>query len=162
MPFNFAVSGFYNTSMKVNKEKIWTWYIPNEPKKIQHDYWIKSGGKWIVFDRKDRITALAEALQPYIDAGEIVGAKCWNGDPSAVNVYCLDRDREKTRLLLDRLGAGHSRVWEYDYAWKKNIRKPFDFTYSWGLKLTTILRSYGMLGSLRLMLELFIPGKNGR
>ncbi len=122
----------------------------------------KSGGKWIVFDPKERILALAEALQPYIDAGEIVGAKCWNGDPSAVNVYCLDRDREKTRLLLDRLGAGHSRVWEYDYAWEKNIRKPFNFTYSRGLKFTTILRSYGMLGSLRLMLEMFIPGENGR
>jgi hypothetical protein len=148
--------------MKVSKEKIWTWFLPDKPKEINHEDWMKSGGKWIVFDRKGRITALAEALQPLIDAGEIVGAKCWNGDPSAVNVYCLDRDREKIKLILDRLSAGRSRVWEYDFALNKNIRKPFNFTYSWGLKFTTILRSYGMLGSLRLMLEMFTPGRNGR
>lgn len=148
--------------MKVNKEKIWTWFLPDEPKEISHGDWIKSGGKWIVFDRKKRISALADALQPYIDAGDVVGAKCWNGDPSALNVYSLDRDREKTGLLLDRLGAGRSRVWEYDYAWEKNIRKPFDFTYSWSLKFMTILRSYGMLGTVNLVRELFIPGKDGR
>jgi hypothetical protein len=72
------------------------------------------------------------------------------------------RDREKTRLLLDRLGAGHSRVWEYDYAWEKIIRKPFNFTYSWSLKFIIILRSYGMLGTINLMREVFIPGKDGR
>ncbi len=148
--------------MKVNKEKIWTWFLPNEPKNIHQDNWIKKGGKWIVFDREERILALAEALQPYIDAGEIAGAKCWNGDPSAINVYCLDRYREKTRLLLDRLGAGHSRVWEYDYAWNKNIRKPVDFVYSWSLKFMTILRSYGVPGTIKLMRELFIPGKDAR
>jgi hypothetical protein len=148
--------------MKVTKEKIWTWYLPGEPKKIYHDDWIKSGGKWIVFDRKERITALAEALQPYIDAGNIVGAKCWNGDPSAVNVYSLDRDRENTNLILDRLGAGHSRVWEYDYAWQKNIRKPLEFTYSWSLKFWTIVRSHGLPGTIKLMRELFIPGKDAR
>ncbi len=148
--------------MKANKEKIWTWFLPNEPKKIHHDDWIKKGGKWIVFDGQERITALVQALELYIDAGDIVGAKSWNGDPSALNVYCLDRDRERTRLLLDRLGAGHSRVWEYDYAWEKNIRRPFDFTYSWGLKFMTILRSYGMIGTVNLMRELFIPGKDGR
>lgn len=148
--------------MKVNKEKIWTWFLPDEPKEISRADWMKNGGKWIIFDREDRITALAGALQPYIDAGKIVGAKCWNGDPSALNVYCLDRDREKTRLILDRLGARRSRVWEYDFAWKKNLRKPFDFTYSWSLKFMTILRSYGMLGTVRLMRELLIPGKKGR
>jgi hypothetical protein len=148
--------------MKVNKEKIWTWFLPDIPQEISRADWMKSGGKWIVFDREDRITALAEALQPYIDAGEIVGAKCWNGDPSALNVYCLDRDSEKTKLILDRLGARRSRVWEYDFAWKKNLRRPFDFTYSWSLKCVTILRSYGMLGTINLMRELFIPGKKGR
>ncbi len=147
--------------MKVSKDKIWTWFLPIQPKNIYHDDWVKKGGKWIVFDREERISALAHALEPYIDADEIVGAKSWNGDPSALNVYCLDRDREKIRLLLDRLGAGHSRVWEYDYAWEKNIRRPFDFMYSRSLKFMTILRSYGMIGSIKLMRELFIPARNG-
>ena len=145
--------------MKVNKDKIWTWYLPNEPMTIHHDNWIRSGGKWIVFDRKERISALAEALQPYIDAEVSVGAKCWNGDPSAINVYCTDRDREKIKLLLDGLGAGPSRVWEYDFAFDKNIRKPFDFTYSWSLKLLTIISSYGLPGAVKLMRELFFHGK---
>jgi hypothetical protein len=148
--------------MKITKEKIWTWYRPNEPKKIYHDDWIKRGGKWIVFDRKDRIDALAEALQLYVDAGEIVGAKSWNGDPSAINVYCLDRDRENTKLILDHVGAGHSRVWEYDYAWQRNLREPFDFAYSWSSKFMTILRSYGMRGTIKLMRELFLQGKKRR
>ena len=148
--------------MKVTKEKIWTWYLPNEPKKIHHDAWKKSGGKWIVFDREDRITALVEALRLYIDAGEIVGAKSWNGDPSALNVYCLNRDGVKTKMILDRLGAGRSRVWQYDFAWHKNIRKPLDFAYSWSFKFMTILRSYGVPGTINLIRELLIPGKARR
>lgn len=44
-------------TMKVNKEKIWTWFLPNQSKEICRADWMKSGGKWIVFDREDRITA---------------------------------------------------------------------------------------------------------
>lgn len=148
--------------MKVNREKIWTWFLPDQPKNIYHEDWLKNGGKWIIFGRKERIDALAEALRLYIDAGNIVGAKSWNGDPSALNVYCLDRDREETKLLLNRLGAGHSRVWEYDYALDKNVRRPLDFAYSWGLKFMTIFRSYGIRGSIKLMRELLIRGNKGR
>ena len=85
------------------------------------------------------------------------GAKYWNEDPSALCVYSLDSDRDKVRDLLDSLSAGRDRVWEYDYAWDKNIRSPVTFLYSWYSKLTTILRSYGIAGTLRLIREILKP-----
>ena len=87
------------------------------------------------------------------------GAKYWNEDPSALCVYSLDIDRDKVRELLDSLGAGRDRVWEYDYAWDKNISSPVTFLYSWYSKLTTILRSYGIAGTLRLIREILKPGR---
>ena len=30
---------------------------------------------------------------------------------------------------LERLGAGDSIVWEYDFAWDKNIREPLEFLF---------------------------------
>ncbi len=61
--------------------------------------------QWIVFDDENQIKILAGKLAPFIDAGEIVSAKYWNGNPSAINVYSLDQDRWKTRRILKNLGA---------------------------------------------------------
>ncbi len=137
--------------MRRTKDEIWTWLLPAAPRKVDGSTWVRSGGKWIVFDEEDRIKELAEKLEPYIDAGEIESAKYWNGNPSAINVYSLDRDRWKTRNILKDLGARYVLVWEYDYALDKNLRSPFTFAYSWFSKFKTILRSRGITGSMKLL-----------
>ena len=117
----------------------------------------RHGGKWIIFDSLKKVVELAERLSPFLESGEVEGAKYWNKDPSALCVYSLDRDRKRVGALLDSLGAGRDRVWEYDYAWDKNIQSPLTFLYSWFSKLTTILRSYGIAGTLRLIAEILRP-----
>jgi hypothetical protein len=116
---------------------------------------VPSGGKWIIFDGREKIVKLSDNLAPFIDSGEIKSAKYWNGDPSAINVYSLDRDKDKTWRILKKLGARDCRVWEYDYAWDKNIKNPFNFIYSWSSKFRTILKSYGIKGTLDLIRDLF-------
>jgi hypothetical protein len=137
--------------MRVVKDSIWTRLIPDMPREIDGSTWNRSGGKWIVFDREERIKEIAEKLASHIDSGEIESGKYWNGDPSAINVYSLDRDREKTRKILKDVGAFRAMVWEYDYAWLKNIRSPLTFTYSWLSKFRTIVQSRGICGTLRLV-----------
>jgi hypothetical protein len=143
--------------MRKAKDLLWTWLIPEEARNPEHAEWVRHGGKWIIFDRRERIVDLAERLGPHLESGEVEGAKYWNEDPSAICVYSLDRDRERVGALLDSLGAGRDRVWEYDYAWDKNIRSPLTFFYSWFSKITTILRSYGISGTLRLIAEILRP-----
>jgi len=139
--------------MRQRKDAIWTWLLPDAPREIDKSTWSRSGGKWIVFDDGDRIKELATKLAPFIDAGDIESAKYWNGDPSAINVYSLDRDRWKTRNILKELGARYVLVWEYDYALDKNLLSPLTFAYSWFSKLRTILKSRGFAGSMQLLKE---------
>ncbi len=139
------------------KDMLWTWLLPDAQNDTDREEWIRHGGKWIIFDKKNRIVVLAEKLSLLIDSGEIKSAKYWNGDPSAICVYSLDREREKVRDILKKLGAGNDRVWEYDYAWDKNIRNPLNFMYSWFSKITTILKSYGLAGTLKLITEILKP-----
>lgn len=146
--------------MRTSKDILWTWLLPDEPKAIDRKKWARHGGKWIVFDGREAIETLARKLAPFIDAGEIDGAKFWNGDPSAINVYSLDQDRWKVRNILKTAGARHVLVWEYDYAFGKNILRPLTFTYSWYSKFRTILASYGLAGTLRLIRETFKAGDN--
>lgn len=143
--------------MYKTKDILWTWLRPDVPRAVDREEWVSHGGKWIIFDRRERIRELAEKLGPLIDAGDIESAKYWNEDPSAICVYSLDRDRERVWEILKRLGAGNSRVWEYDYAMDKNILKPADFIYSWFSKFRTILQSYGVFGTLRLIREILRP-----
>ncbi|GBE31145.1 MAG TPA: hypothetical protein ENH07_07280 [Nitrospirae bacterium] len=140
--------------MQIVRDKLWTWYLPDTERSIDRDEWLESGGKWIIFDSKSRIEELADRLKPLIDSGEIESAKSWNGDPGAINVYSLDRDREKNRKILESLGAGDTRVWEYDYAWCKNIKHPASFVFSWSSKFRTILKSYGVKGTLGLVRDI--------
>jgi hypothetical protein len=132
---------------------LWIRYLPDEPRAIDHREWVRHGGKWIVFDSREEIAALAEKLAPFIDTGEIPSAKAWNGDPSAINVYCLNHDRGKVRQILKQAGARYVLVWEYDYAMGKNLLRPLTFAYSWFSKFRTILQSYGLAGSMRLLRE---------
>jgi hypothetical protein len=115
--------------------------------------WFRHGGKWIVFDTLARIELLAGRLAPYIDGGEIAGAKYWNEDPSAINVYSLDHDRRRSAEILRALGAKGHKVWEYDDAWDKNLAHPCTFLYSQTSKLWTIARSRGFTGTLGLAVE---------
>lgn len=139
--------------MKTSKDLLWTWFLPDESRAFDRAEWVRHGGKWIVFDSRDAISALAERLAPFIDSGEVASAKCWNGDPSAINVYSLDRDRGNVRSILKEAGARYVLVWEYDYAMGKNFLRPVTFIYSWFSKFRTILASYGLSGSIRLLKE---------
>jgi len=139
------------------RDMLWTWLLPDIRRNMDRQEWIKNGGKWIIFDKKNRIVTLAGRLGPLIDSGEIESAKYWNKDPSAICVYSLDRDKEKTWDILRGLGAGKDRVWEYDYAWDKNISNPAVFIYSWFSKFRTILQSYGVAGTLQLIKEVLKP-----
>jgi hypothetical protein len=139
--------------MRRIENKLWIWLVPEEENRTPGPEWIRHGGKWIVFDTRERIEALAEGLGPFIDSGKIESAKYWKGDPSAVNVYSLDSGRKRTWEILKGMGAGNAKVWEYDYAWDKNLRAPFSFVYSWCSKFRTILKGYGIAGSFRLARE---------
>jgi len=139
--------------MKTLQDILWIRYLPDEPRAIDRREWTRHGGKWIVFDSRKEIEALAEKLARFIDDGEVTSAKSWNGDPSAINAYCLDRDRWKVRQILKQAGARYVLVWEYDYAMGKNLLRPLTFAYSWFSKIRTILQSYGLAGSMRLLRE---------
>jgi hypothetical protein len=146
--------------MLKRKDMLWTWLEGERPRALSREderLWVEHGGKWIIFDKKKKILDLAKRLEPFIDSGEVVSAKYWNKDPSAICVYCLDSEKEEKLEVLEKLGAGRSMVWEYDYAWDKNIRSPMDFMYSWYSKLTTIIRSYGVAGTIRLIREIMLP-----
>ena len=139
--------------MRIFKDIIWTWFQADNERPINRTLWLDHGGKWLIFDRKEKIMELAHKLEPFIDSGDIESAKCWNGDPSAINVYSLDSNREEVKKILKKLGARERKVWEYDYAWKKNLRRPVDFLYSWSSKFMTILKSYGLIGAYHLFKE---------
>jgi hypothetical protein len=147
-------------------DMLWTWLLPDGPRAVDsaelERRWPRHGGKWIIFDRRDNLLGLADRLAPYIDSGRLHSAKYWNRDPSAMCVYCLDEERDRTWEILKGLGAGGSRVWEYDYAWDRNVRDPIGFLYSWYSKLSTILRSYGLVGTLNLIREVLRPRGRGR
>ena len=147
--------------MKTSKDILWTRLLPDDPRAFDRKEWIRRGGKWIVFDKKEAITALADRLAPFIDTHEIESAKYWNGDPSAINVYSLERDRFRARAILKQAGARYVLVWEYDYAMTKNLLRPMTFTYSWFSKFRTILASYGLAGSIRLFRQVLSQRREG-
>ena len=139
--------------MRTTSDRLWTWLAPDAGGHPPGPEWLRHGGKWILFDSRAAIESLAGRLAPYLDRGEIRGAKYWNGDPSAINVYSLDRDKRRSAAILDAAGAGGYKVWEYDYAWDKNLANPCAFLYSQTSKLATILKSQGVRGALQLAAE---------
>jgi hypothetical protein len=143
------------------EESLWTWLRPDEPRNTDRDEWRAHGGKWIVFDRLAKTESLAETLGPWIDRAEIESAKFWRKDPSALCVYTHDNRKAEVWEILRAAGAGNQRVWEYDFAWGKNLRNPVDFTYSQASKLRTILRSYGCRGAWQLLRGQRTPSEGG-
>jgi hypothetical protein len=143
--------------MRQVKDLLWTWLLADAEREVNREEWIRHGGKWILFDSKERIVKLAEKLGPPIDSNEIESAKYWNRDPGAICVYSLDRDKDKTLDILKKFGTWNNKVWEYDYAWDKNIQNPVNFMYSWFSKFRTILQSYGLFGTLQLIKEILKP-----
>ncbi|MEJ2695873.1 MAG: hypothetical protein P8013_04425 [Candidatus Sulfobium sp.] len=136
---------------------LWTWCLPDVTRAVNMREWKEHGGKWIIFDRRDRLIDLAEKLGPFIDSGAVESAKYWNEDPGAICVYSLDSERADVWKILKKLGAGNRKVWEYDYAMGKNLARPLHFAYSWCSKFSTILQSYGVTGTLRLIREILVP-----
>ena len=146
--------------MEIVKDRLWTRLLPEKGTQVDEKAWREHGGKWIIFDSKDKIEALAQKLENPIESGEIQSAKFWNKDPGAICVYSLDSKKEDVEEKLKTFGASKSRVWEYDFAWDKNVQKPLDFFYSQSTKFRTILKSYGCVGTLRLIKELLTPGEH--
>lgn len=146
---------------RIKTDFYWTWILPDRNREISEEEWRDHGGKWIIFDRKEHTENLAMKLENHIDAGDIQSAKYWNKDPSAICVYSLDKDRQKTWDILKTLDAGKNRVWEYDYAWGKNIQRTPIFIYSQLSKFRTILKSYGCKGTLQLIRESLKPNAIG-
>ena len=96
--------------MHKTEDLLWLWLLPEYRRGTDREYWVSHGGKWIVFDRKEKIEELAGKLAPLIDSGEIESAKYWKKDPSAICVYCLDSDRGRVEKILTEFGAAESRV----------------------------------------------------
>lgn len=144
--------------MHIREDMLWIRLISDNGGKADSGEWVRHGGKWIIFDSRAMIVKLVKDLAPLVDSGVIAGAKYWKKDPSAICVYCLDREKEDIEKVLDRLGAGRKRVWEYDYATKKNICNAATFVYSWYSKFRTILQSYGIAGSIKLARDI-LQGK---
>lgn len=131
------------------KTEFWTWVLPGKQREPKD--WEEYGGKWIVFNKKERMEKLAKQLEPYVERGEIESAKYWNWDTSALCVYCLDKDRDRVKLILSEHGF-KPRVWDYDYAHLKNITRPLNWTVSHFSKLWVLLRSFGVRGTLRFLI----------
>ena len=76
--------------MRKQSDLLWTWLIPDAERNTDRSAWIRHGGKWIIFDSLKKVVELAERLSPFLESGEVEGAKYWNKDPSALCVYSLD------------------------------------------------------------------------
>jgi hypothetical protein len=96
--------------MRIVKDIIWIWFLPDNERRINRKLWSDRGGKWLIFDRKKKILELAHKSEPFIDSGDIESAKCWNGDPGAINVYSLDSNGEKVKKILEKLGAKYGNM----------------------------------------------------
>ncbi|RMF88959.1 MAG: hypothetical protein D6733_07405 [Methanobacteriota archaeon] len=134
--------------MAIRKTPIWTWIIPGEPRAEDEAEWFERGGKWLVYGGLSEMEALAERIEGYVEAGEVVSAKYWNAsETSAMCIYSLDRDRRQTLSIIRRMGFEPT-AWEYDYGRCRNWRRP-SFLLSALYKLRILLRTFGPIGALR-------------
>jgi hypothetical protein len=81
------------------------------------DDWRQHGGRWVIFNRRRKVDRWVERLGPYIDSGEVRQAKFYSGftgDPSALIVYTLDRERDNVWRFLQHLGVEGRHLWEYE------------------------------------------------
>ncbi len=99
---------------------------------------------------------LAAKLDKLVSKGEIVSAKYWNAsETSAMCIYSLDRDNNKTRQILSELGYKPI-AWEYDYARSKNWTRPRFFLSAF-YKLRILIKTFGVREAIRFIVGAFIP-----
>jgi hypothetical protein len=98
-----------------------TYCLPDAETPRHRDFytgdWQQHGGRWVIFNRRAKVNRWIEALAPYIDSGEIRQAKFYSGftgDPSALIVYTLDREKDNVWRFLQHLGVEGRRLWEYE------------------------------------------------
>lgn len=137
------------------KRPVWTYILPGQPR-AELKGWTEEGGKWLVYGSLNRIEELAHGVEHYVESGEIVSAKYWNASDkrSAMCVYSLDSERDRTRAVLTVLGFKPT-AWEYDYARRKNWTR-FEFFVSAFYKLRILLTSFGIRGTLRFIAGAYI------
>lgn len=133
--------------MYTQESPLFTWYFPNKTKYIDPYEWEWYGGKWVVHNSLDRSRDTANKLCSYLDNGLIDSAKIWHGDPTALIVYSLVKDRKMIHDILDEVGAGKTRVWVYD-SFSPNLIHPIQFANGICLMANTILRGVGIFRPL--------------
>lgn len=133
---------------------IWTWIV-SENESQDESIWRVHGGKWLIYGNLFEMERLGHKLDKYVENGEITSAKFWNaGKTSAMCVYSLDRNREKTKRILFDLGFKPT-AWEYDYARIKNWTRPRFFLSAF-YKLRILLRTFGIFGTLRFIIGAYM------
>jgi hypothetical protein len=126
---------------------IWTWIVPEKDIR-EISSWKEHGGKWLVYGNRAKMEELGNILDQYLEAGDITSAKFWNAsNASAMCVYSLDRDNERTKKILLNHGFKPT-VWEYDYARIKNWTRPRFFLSAF-YKLRILLKTFGIKGTLK-------------
>lgn len=138
----------------LKKMPIWTWIIPRNDEK-NHSGWEEHGGKWLIYGSLNEIERLAKEMDRLVESREIFSAKFWNAsDASAMCVYSLDHESEKTRKIL--LNLGHSPLtWEYDYGRRKNWTRPRFFLSAF-YKLRILIRTFGFFGAIKFILGAYV------
>lgn len=117
--------------------------------------WEESGGKWLVYTDKAKIESAEKEIEGFVERGEIEAAKYWKlSKDSALCIYSLDKDREKTRKILLDINLKPS-VWEYDYARAKNIWRP-RFWLSAFRKLRILISTFGIAGAIKFIVSAYL------
>ena len=136
------------------KKPIWTWIVPKREDE-ELPLWKEHGGKWLVYGGLSEMERLAGEIDRLVESRAIVSAKFWNASSvSAMCVYSLYLDREKTKKILLDLGFRPT-AWEYDYARMKNWTRPRFFLSAF-YKLRILLRTFGVFGTLRFIVGAYV------
>lgn len=145
----------------IREDFFWRWIFREKKereeaeKKAQSTEWEESGGKWLVYADKEKIEKAEKEIEKFVEKGEIEAAKYWKlSKPSALCVYSLDKDREKTRKILLSMNLKPS-VWEYDYARSKNIWRP-RFWLSAFRKLRILISTFGIFGTIKFIFSAYL------
>jgi len=97
-------------------QSYWIWIRPQNAVKLPKD-WPQHGGKWLIFDKRERLDGLAARLDPFVEKRMIRGAK-YNREPGSKTtpvmcVYCLDGEKDEVWAILEKLGV-HRHIWKDD------------------------------------------------
>ncbi len=131
----------------------WTWILPSGEWEGLPEGWKDHGGKWLIYGSLDDMEVLASGLEPLVETREIDSAKFWTSshERSAMCVYTWDKEKERTRELIEKLGF-KPLAFEYDYARRKNWTR-LEFFVSHLYKLRILLKSFRPRELIRFLLE---------